>query len=289
LTGIGTSSAVGFPGSEFAITLSAEVVTLPTSDIALPPRGINIQQALAALCFLHLRLRVAPRQALRLPAENKGNTLRGAFGSAFRRLVCIPQCRDARHCPLGEACPYKAIFEPSPPAGVDRLTRNQDAPRPFVFRPPLDFETRNSKLETRDAKIEIRNPKLESGVAANLALPSESKIQNPKSKIDPIQNPKSKTTYFPGEVFEFDLILIGKAVDYLPYFVLAFREVTRQGFGLNRARCELQDVRSFLSPVPYPLSPVPYPLSPVPTSPSPAPDVIPTPHVILSGAKDLCA
>src|SRR5271157_346211 len=239
-------------------------MSLPTSDIAVPPRGISIQQALAALRFLHLRLRVAPRQALWLPAENKGNTLRGAFGGAFRRLVCIPQCRDARHCPLGEACPYKAVFEPSPPAGADRLTRNQDAPRPFVFRPPLDFETRNSKLDVA-AGLSRHGlaPDVAAGFSPASSQPSsQSKIGNPKPEIGPaffqskIQNQKSKITYLPGEVFEFDLILIGKAVDYLPYFVLAFREVTRQGFGLNRARCELAEVSSAF-PVPCNLSPVP--------------------------------
>ena len=75
---------------------------------------------------------------LKLPAGNQGNTLRGAFGGAFRRLVCIPQCRDARRCPLDGTCPYRVIFEPAPPPGADRLSKNQDIPRPFIFRPPLD-------------------------------------------------------------------------------------------------------------------------------------------------------
>ncbi len=121
-----------------------------------------IEEAFSALSVLPLRLKITPRQVLKLPAENQGNTLRGAFGGAFRRLVCIPQCREARRCPLdgigvapvppfaGPAhaalkggatavCPYRAIFEPSPPPGINRLSKNQDAPRPFIFRPPLDF------------------------------------------------------------------------------------------------------------------------------------------------------
>ena len=146
-----------------------------------------------------LRLRLEPRETLKLPAHNKGNTLRGAFGTSFRRLVCVPECRTARACPLAESCPYKLIFEPSPPQGADRLSKNQDIPRPFVFRPPLD----------------------------------------------------SKTTYQPGETFEFELVLLGTAVNYLPYFVLAFREAINTGFGLNRARCELTEVRAaFCYPAP---------------------------------------
>lgn len=153
---------------------------------------MQAEEAFSRFPYLLLRLVLKPHETLKLPAENKGNTLRGAFGSSFRRLVCVPQCRSAQACPLAENCPYKLIFEPSPPEGSDRLSKNQDIPRPFVFRPPSD----------------------------------------------------SKTTYESGEVFEFELVLLGTAVNYLPYFVLAFREVVNGGFGLNRARCELTQVRA---------------------------------------------
>jgi hypothetical protein len=53
-----------------------------------------------------------------------------------------------------------------------------------------------------------------------------------------------KTTYHPGEPFDFTLTLLGKAVDDLPYFILAFRDVAREGIGLNRAQCELEEARS---------------------------------------------
>jgi hypothetical protein len=133
---------------------------------------------------------LAPQEILFVPATNKANMLRGAFGHAFRRLCCIPQCKDAHHCPVASSCPYKSIFEPSPPAEAQRLSRNQDIPRPFVFRAPAS----------------------------------------------------EKTKFHPGEEFEFGLVLIGRALDYLPYFVLSFRELAAQGLGLNRAKCELKSV-----------------------------------------------
>jgi len=136
------------------------------------------------------RFTLAPLQPLEVPAVNKGNMLRGGFGHAFRRLCCIPQCKDARACPLDGSCPYKTVFEPSPPPGADRLSKNQDIPRPFVFRPPQTRQTRFEK----------------------------------------------------GERFEFGLVLIGRALDFLPYFVLSFRELTGEGLGLNRAVCELENV-----------------------------------------------
>jgi hypothetical protein len=136
------------------------------------------------------RFTIAPLQSLEVPAVSKGNMLRGGFGHAFRRLCCIPQCKDAKTCPLADSCPYKAVFEPSPPPGANRLSKNQDIPRPFVFRAPESLQTRYEK----------------------------------------------------GDRFEFGLVLIGRALDFLPYFVLSFRELSAEGLGLNRARCTLERV-----------------------------------------------
>jgi hypothetical protein len=135
------------------------------------------------------RFTLVPRETMFVPAVNKANMLRGAFGHSFRKLCCVPQCTNARECPLASSCPYKVIFEPSPPADADRLRRNQDVPRPFVFRASADDK---------------------------------------------------KTKFLPGEKFQFGLVLIGRALDHLPYFVLSFRDLAAQGIGLNRAKCELQ-------------------------------------------------
>src|SRR6185312_11486411 len=135
------------------------------------------------------RFTLVPRETMFVPAVNKANMLRGAFGHSFRKLCCVPQCANARECPLESSCPYKIIFEPSPPADADRLRRNQDVPRPFVFRASADDK---------------------------------------------------KTKFLSGEKFQFSLVLIGRALDHLPYFVLSFRDLAAQGIGLNRAKCELQ-------------------------------------------------
>lgn len=45
-----------------------------------------------------------------------------------------------------------------------------------------------------------------------------------------------------GESIRFNLILIGKAVDYLPYFVLTFAELGRQGIGKKRSKYILEKV-----------------------------------------------
>jgi hypothetical protein len=164
--------------------------------------GIPLSPA-PVTCHLFSTLRVGlfrftmvPLEPLAVPALNKGNMLRGGFGHAFRRLCCIPQCREAKNCPLANSCPYKSVFEPSPPPGADRLSKNPDIPRPFVFRAPQTQQTR----------------------------------------------------FEPGERFEFGLVLIGRALDFLPYFVLSFRDLTREGLSLNRAKCVLEKVEELTPP-----------------------------------------
>jgi hypothetical protein len=66
------------------------------------------------------------------PPGKSGNIVRGAFGTIFRKLACVPECTEARTCALRETCPYARIFEPSVRgAGPSGLA---DPPRPFVFR-----------------------------------------------------------------------------------------------------------------------------------------------------------
>lgn len=136
------------------------------------------------------RFELEPENRLALHPRNPGNSLRGAFGATFKRLVC-PTPTDCReHCRLKAACPYGQIFEPSPPPGSDRLSLNQDIPRPFILRPPHG----------------------------------------------------SHAVAEPGGVLTFELILIGRAADYLPYFLVTFRELEQQGIGVGRGRYELKRV-----------------------------------------------
>lgn len=143
----------------------------------------------------HLRLHLEPECELLLPAHNKGNALRGGFGVAFRRLVCVDMRWECAECTLRFTCAYTTVFNPFLPPDADRMTGNRDIPRPFVFKPPL-----------------------------------------------------STQTHFPrGAALVFELVVIGKAIEYLPYFIVAFRALGDIGLGLNRtpvrlARVEALDV-----------------------------------------------
>ena len=138
----------------------------------------------------HFRFHVAPKAPLHMPAYNKGNVIRGGFGSTFRRIVCHANCREPETCDLRNVCPYTAVFQPFVPEGSEKISKNRDIPRPFVIKPPLEM----------------------------------------------------KETYLPGERLSFDVVLIGKVKDYLPYFIVTFKELSQAGLGRNRSPVELRAV-----------------------------------------------
>lgn len=72
------------------------------------------------------------KDSIHFPPGKPGNIVRGAFGTIFRKIACVPDCRDPRTCEIRATCPYARIFEPAAagrgPSGF------ADWPRPFVFR-----------------------------------------------------------------------------------------------------------------------------------------------------------
>ena len=133
------------------------------------------------------RFHLEPKAPLRMPAYNKGNMIRGGFGSTFRRLVCHANCREPETCELRNVCPYTAVFQPFIPEDSEKISRNRDIPRPFVIKPPLE----------------------------------------------------TKETYLPGERLSFDVVLVGRSKDYLPYFIVTFKELSQAGLGRARTPVEL--------------------------------------------------
>lgn len=137
-------------------------------------------------------LQIEALERLRFPRDRAGVILRGAFGLAFRRLVCHDLHADCRRCLVVLSCPYARVFAPSPPAGAARLRLQADIPRPFVFAPDLD----------------------------------------------------APEDVLPGAERTIGLVLIGDAVEFLPYFVVAFRALGEQGIGPGRGRFRLRSVRT---------------------------------------------
>jgi len=134
---------------------------------------------------------VKPKHKLYLP-EYKGSTLRGGFGQALKRAVCVTRSKECKDCLLKEKCVYSYIFETPPPTETTRLRKYPYAPHPFVIEPSLE----------------------------------------------------EKEKYEKEEELSFNLVLIGKAIDYFPYFVLAFDRLGEFGLGRGKGKYWLKEVRS---------------------------------------------
>jgi len=72
------------------------------------------------------------------------------------------------------------------------------------------------------------------------ALKNYTSIPHPFVIEPPIN---SKTHYVPDEEITFNLLLIGKAIDYLPYFIYAFTELGKIGIGKKRGKFTVEEVR----------------------------------------------
>ena len=120
-----------------------------------------------------------------------GSAFRGAFGHAFKRVVCALRRQACETCLLRPHCIYVKVFETPVTSGRENRGITTHAPHPFVLEPPLD----------------------------------------------------SRTAYQPGETLEAGLVLVGKALEFLPYFVCAMESMGRRGLGRGRGRMRLKEIR----------------------------------------------
>lgn len=121
----------------------------------------------------------------------KGSTLRGGFGNAFKKVVCISKERVCESCILKAKCVYSYIFETPLPSNTSKMKKYPFAPHPFIITPPLE----------------------------------------------------EKRKYNEGETLCFELILIGKSIDFLPYFIYTFDKLGRRGIGKGRGKYCLKEVK----------------------------------------------
>ncbi|MEW6163034.1 MAG: CRISPR system precrRNA processing endoribonuclease RAMP protein Cas6 [Nitrospirota bacterium] len=98
----------------------------------------NFIAMLEAFRLAHYRFTLIPETTIRMPVFNKGSTLRGAFGSSLRKLVCsMDKGVSCDSCILKDRCAYTLIFNP---IGINPAKRLQNVPRGYVFKPPLEGE-----------------------------------------------------------------------------------------------------------------------------------------------------
>ncbi len=159
----------------------------------------SLHNTLNSLKLARFKLILAASNDLHLPVY-LGSTLRGGFGTAFKRVVCALKDRLCHECILKEKCVYSYVFETPPPAGTTVMRKYESSPHPFIIEPP---------------SLPELPEKLHQG---------------------------SYQGYKTGGTLTLNLILVGRAIDYLPYFIYTFEEFGRIGIGKGRGRFELQDV-----------------------------------------------
>jgi hypothetical protein len=73
------------------------------------------------------------------------------------------------------------------------------------------------------------------------ALSTLNAVPRPFVAQGPLDTP---STFDPGERLVFDIVLVGRALAYAPYFVLAYQQLGNAGLGQGRGRFKLQRVRA---------------------------------------------
>ena len=88
------------------------------------------------------RLTLIPDNEIIMPQWNKGNILRGAFGSSLKKLVCALPRGDnttiCAECLQMDKCAYSLLFNP---VGLNPAKRLKTPPRGYVLKPPLEEKT----------------------------------------------------------------------------------------------------------------------------------------------------
>jgi hypothetical protein len=107
----------------------------------------------------NLTVQLEAREQVKLPAY-KGAVIRGAFGSAFRRVSCPFPRRECSDCLLKAKCVYSQVFEtPRPPNSVI-MRKYETIPRPFVIEPPLDHTALYAPGQTLDFGLVLFGPSI---------------------------------------------------------------------------------------------------------------------------------
>ncbi len=151
---------------------------------------MNYPFTINPISFAQFQLVLRALDSIHMPVY-KGSTLRGAFGHAFKRVVCVKREKVCETCLLKGKCVYSYVFETPPPPDSQKMKKYPYVPHPFVITPPLE----------------------------------------------------EKRIYHPDDTLCFELTLIGKAIDFLPYFIYTFDELGKMGIGRGKGKYHLEEVR----------------------------------------------
>ena len=91
----------------------------------------------------------------------KGGIFRGAFGFAFRKVVCPVLKNECSSCMLKKQCLYTTLFEPQPPVHFKDLPKFKSAPPPYILNPPLTSKQVFHSRETMEFDMVLTGKAIE--------------------------------------------------------------------------------------------------------------------------------
>ena len=118
--------------------------------------GNELSQSLepfSSLTLARYEFRLRAIKDVELPAL-LGSTLRGAFGHAFKAIACSVSHQDCGRCLLRDVCIYPTFFDSQIEEARSLLGKNQSAPRPYIFQPPVPPLTRRIS-ERQELKLHV--------------------------------------------------------------------------------------------------------------------------------------
>ncbi len=193
-----------------------------------------------------------------------GSTLRGALGHALKDAACVVEHRDCRRCAFVESCAYPYLFETPVPPEIKELRGQTHAPLPFLIEPPLVenpvrrvwrvpaanvmalASSAASAVQSANAS-QTKSPEANRFANAEAALDKrvsvpQRQIFKPASVVSSVVFPDRPRQFNIGDELRFGLVLIGRAIDYFPFFLHAISEMAYRGLGAGRAAFELKEI-----------------------------------------------
>lgn len=214
--------------------------------------GIDMQHLqdgyglLSNLQIYKFTFRLRASSAIKLPPY-KGATFKGVFGHQLKKTFCsAPNISNCRECPVFDKCAYVYLYESPLPRGSQILggTLDKSEFSPSLLAALLEREiirpnSNNPQRVRFDARLideaQLGKSLGQAGVGeTEEALRLWRKSQVKKDIFPPLilEPPLSvKEDFVAGDSFELGLVLIGKAIDYLPFLLLVFMEIGKSGIG----------------------------------------------------------
>ncbi|MDP3029808.1 MAG: CRISPR system precrRNA processing endoribonuclease RAMP protein Cas6 [Deltaproteobacteria bacterium] len=103
--------------------------------------ALSADATLRYFLFYHYRFTLHATSSLAFFNGDVGTTLRGAFGSVLREIVCIDGHQECPACSIRVQCVFPTVFSPVQKPGTGPK-RQQSPPRGFVIKPPLSSKNR---------------------------------------------------------------------------------------------------------------------------------------------------